>query len=221
MNPTENSTRVVIAEDSVLLRTGLVRLLADSGFDVVAAVGDGDEMITAVERLLPDIVVADVRMPPSPPDAGTRATLAVRSAWPTVSILVLSQYVEQQYASELLADTTGGVGYLLKDRVADVDQFITAVRQVASGGAVLDPEVVAAIFARSRRRDPIDSLSPREREVLALMAEGRSNGAIAGELFVSERAVEKHVTNIFTKLGLVPAQSEHRRVRAVLRWLDA
>lgn len=213
--------RVVIAEDSVLLRAGLVRLLSDSDFEVVAAVEDSTALLEAVQRLQPDVVVADVRMPPTFTDEGIRAALAIRAQWPEVSILVLSQYVEQQYASELLADTTGGVGYLLKDRVADIDQFLAAVRQVGSGGAVLDPEVVAAIFARSRRQDPIEALSPREREVLSLMAEGRSNSAIAATLFITDRAVEKHVTNIFNKLNLAPDQSEHRRVLAVLRWLEA
>lgn len=213
--------RIVIAEDSVLLREGLTRLLADAGEDVVAAVGDAEAAKTAVDEHHPDIVVMDVRMPPSHTDEGIRAALSIRRSHPQVAVLVLSQYVEQHYATELLAGETAGVGYLLKDRVADVGDFITAVRRVGDGGTALDPEVVSHLLARSRRRQPLDSLTPRETEVLRLMAEGRSNGAIASELVVSDGAIEKHVSSIFTKLDLPPADTDHRRVLAVLRYLDA
>ncbi len=225
--------RIVIAEDSVLLRAGLTRLLTDGGHEVVGAVGDADALIDAVERLQPDLAVVDVRMPPTHTDDGLRAALEVRSKWPAVAILVLSQYVEESYASELLADAhgpggtagagaaAGGVGYLLKDRIADVGDFMDAVGRVGDGGAVFDPEVVAQLLARSHRRDPLAALSPREREVLALMAEGRTNAAIAAELVVSDGAVEKHVSNIFTKLDLPPAPGDHRRVLAVLRWIES
>jgi len=216
--------RIMIAEDSVLLRAGLTRLLVDAGEDVVAAVGDADGLVAAIERARPagpDLAIVDVRMPPDYTDEGLRAALTVRATWPEVGILVLSQYVEERYATELLSGDTGGVGYLLKDRVADVGEFIAAVRRVGDGGTVLDPEVVAQLLARSRRRDPIDRLTAREREVLGLMAEGRSNSAIAQALVVSDGAVEKHVTNIFTKLDLPPAEHDHRRVLAVLRWLEA
>ena len=216
--------RIVIAEDSVLLRAGLTRLLLDSGEDVIAAVGDADELLTTVERHQPDLAVVDVRMPPTNTDDGLRAALEIRSRWPRVGILVLSQYVEERYATELLggrSDTAAGLGYLLKDRVADVDEFIAAVRRVGDCGTALDPEVVAQLLARSRRRDPLAELSPREREVLAHMAEGLSNSAIAQSLVVNESTVEKHVTNIFTKLDLPPAEHSHRRVLAVLRWLGS
>ncbi len=212
--------RIVIAEDGVLLRAGLTRLLAEAGEDVVAAVDDADALIAAVERHQPDLALVDVRMPPTHTDDGLRAALEIRSRWPSVGILVLSQYVEERYAIELLESSTGGIGYLLKDRVADVRDFHAAARRVAEGGAALDPEVVAQLLARSRRSDPIAALSPREREVLALMAEGRSNAAIAAELVVSDGAVEKHVGNIFTKLDLPPTEQGHRRVLAVLRWLE-
>jgi DNA-binding NarL/FixJ family response regulator len=211
----------MIAEDSVLLRAGLTRLLVDAGEDVVATVADGDALLEAVERQRPDLAVIDVRMPPSFTDEGLRAALAIRDRWPAVGILVLSQYVEERYATELLAGDTAGIGYLLKDRVADVADFLEAVRRVGGGGTALDPEVVAQLLARSRRRDPMGSLSPREREVLALMAEGRSNSAIAASLVVNEGTVEKHVSNIFTKLDLPPAEHLHRRVLAVLRWLES
>jgi DNA-binding NarL/FixJ family response regulator len=216
--------RILIAEDSVLLRAGLTRLLLDAGEGVLATVGDADELLTAVERHQPDLCVVDVRMPPTNTDDGLRAALAIRERWPAIGILVLSQYVEERYATELLAGgraDAGGLGYLLKDRVADVAEFLAAVRRVGTGGTALDPEVVAQLLARSRRRDPLATLSPREREVLAHMAEGRSNSAIAASLVVNESTVEKHVSNIFTKLDLPPADHAHRRVLAVLRWLRA
>lgn len=213
--------RIVIAEDSVLLRAGLTRILADAGEEVVATVGDADELITTVGRHQPDLALVDVRMPPTNTDDGLRAALAVRERWPDVAILVLSQYVEETYASELLADDTAGLGYLLKDRIADVGEFLGAVRRVGEGGTALDPEVVAQLLARARRRDPLERLSPREVEVLALMAEGRTNPAIARALVVSDKAIEKHVSNIFLKLDLPPASDDHRRVLAVLRWLEA
>jgi DNA-binding NarL/FixJ family response regulator len=213
--------RVIIAEDSVLLRAGLTRLLADAGEEVVAAVGDGDALVDAVEKHEPDLAVVDVRMPPDFTDEGLRAALAVRERWPEVGILVLSQYVEERYATELLSGDNGGVGYLLKDRVADVSDFLDAARRVGDGGTVLDPEVVAQLLARSRRRDPIERLSAREREVLGLMAEGRTNAAIAANLVISDGAVEKHISNIFSKLDLPPTEHDHRRVLAVLKWLDS
>ena len=213
--------RVVIAEDSVLLRAGITRLLTDAGFEVVAAVGDASLLVDAVARLHPDLAVVDVRMPPTNTDEGVRAAIEIRSKWPSIGILVLSQYVEERYATDLLARETGGLGYLLKDRVADVGDFVEAVRRVGDGGTALDPEVVAQLLARSRRRDPIDRLSPREREVLGLMAEGRSNAAIAKSLVISDGAVEKHVRSIFTKLDLPPTELDHRRVLAVLHWLGA
>lgn len=221
--------RIVIAEDSVLLRAGLTRFLTDEGHEVVAAVGDAVTLIESVERHRPDLAVVDVRMPPTHTDDGLRAALEMRSRWPEVGILVLSQYVEERYASELLAGdrpatvdaATGGIGYLLKDRIADVADFADAVARVGSGGAALDPEVVAQVLARSRRQDPVAALTPRERDVLGLMAEGRSNSAIAAALVVSDGAVEKHVSNIFQKLDLPPADGDHRRVLAVLRWLES
>ena len=213
--------RAVIAEDSVLLREGLSRLLADEGITVLDAVADGEQLLRAVDRAQPDIVVVDVRMPPTHTDEGLRAALVIRRRWPGVAVLVLSQYVEERYATDLLAGDTAGIGYLLKDRVADVADFLEAARRVGGGGTALDPEVVAQLLARSRRRDPLASLTPREREVLALMAEGRSNTAIAAALVVSVGAVEKHVTTIFTKLDLPPTEHDHRRVLAVLRWLEA
>ncbi len=213
--------RVVIAEDSALLREGLSRLLVEAHFDVVAAVSDGESAIRAVAEHQPDIAVLDVRMPPTFTDEGLRAALVMRSQWPTVAVMVFSQYVEERYATELLAGQTRGVGYLLKDRVADVDEFIDALHRVGEGGTVLDPDVVAQLLARSRHGDPLARLTAREREVLALMAEGRSNAAIAGALVVGEGAVEKHVTNIFAKLDLLPADSDHRRVLAVLRYLES
>jgi DNA-binding NarL/FixJ family response regulator len=217
----ENNMRIVIAEDSVLLREGLIRLLVDAGEDVVATAGDADEAIAAIDAHQPDIAVLDVRMPPTHTDEGLRAALAVRSRWPQVAVLVLSQWVEERYATELLAGTTAGVGYLLKDRVADVRDFVEAVRRVGTGGTALDPEVVSQLLATSRRHNPLEALTPREAEVLKLMAEGRSNSAIAATLVVSDGAVEKHVSNIFMKLDLPPADSDHRRVLAVLRYLEA
>lgn len=212
--------RIVIAEDSVLLRAGLVRLLVDAGHDVVATVGDADSLVEVVERNTPDLCVVDVRMPPTHTDDGLRAAMTIRSRWPGVGILVLSQYVEESYATDLLADGTNGLGYLLKDRIADVSQFLDAVARVGDGGTALDPEVVSQLFARSRKRDPLEQLSPRERDVLGLMAEGRTNTAIARELVVSDGAIEKHIGNIFTKLDLPPTDTDHRRVLAVLRWLE-
>jgi DNA-binding NarL/FixJ family response regulator len=213
--------RVVIAEDSALLREGLSRLLVEAGFDVVASVADGETALRAVAEHQPDIVVLDVRMPPTFTDEGLRAALVIRSEWPSIGLMVFSQYVEERYAIELLAQQTRGTGYLLKDRVADVDEFVEALRQVGAGGTVLDPDVVAQLFARSRHTHPLAKLTAREREVLGLMAEGRSNAAIAAALVVGEGAVEKHVTNIFSKLDLLPADSDHRRVLAVLRYLES
>jgi DNA-binding NarL/FixJ family response regulator len=211
--------RVVIAEDSVLLRAGLTRILADAGEEVVATVGAADELMISAERHQPDLAIVDVRMPPTHTDDGLRAAIAIRARWPQIGILVLSQYVEERYATELLAGETRGIGYLLKDRVADVNEFLTAVRRVGDGGTALDPEVVAQLLARSRRRDPLERLTPREREVLSLMAEGRTNPAIARSLVVTDKAVEKHVSNIFAKLDLPPAEDDHRRVLAVLQWV--
>jgi DNA-binding NarL/FixJ family response regulator len=213
--------RVVIAEDSVLLRAGLTRLLTDAGEDVLAAVGDGDALLDIVDRQRPDIAIVDVRMPPTHTDEGLRAAVIIRQRWPNVGVLVLSQYVEERYAAELLGGDASRVGYLLKDRVADVVDFVAAVRQVGAGGTALDPEVIAQLLARSRRRDPLERLSRREREVLALMAEGRSNSSIAEALVVSDGAVEKHISNILTKLDLPATEQGHRRVLAVLRWLEA
>lgn len=211
--------RVVIAEDSVMLREGLARLLIDAGFDVVERVGDGPSLVAAVQRVRPDVSIVDVRMPPSFRDEGLKAALEARRLVPKTPIVVFSQYVEERYAGELLESGTEGVGYLLKERVADVGEFIASVRRVASGGTVLDPEVVAQLVARRRRDDPLDSLTAREKEVLALMAEGRSNSAIADNLFVNEGTIEKHVTAIFGKLGLAATDTDHRRVLAVLTYL--
>lgn len=212
--------RIVIAEDSVLLRAGLTSILVDAGEEVVATVGDADELLTVVARHRPDLALVDVRMPPTHTDDGLRAALTIRQRWPEVGILVLSQYVEERYATELLASDTSAIGYLLKDRIADVSDFLGAVRRVGGGGTALDPEVVAQLLARARRQDPLERLSPREREVLGLMAEGRANPAIARHLVVSDKAVEKHVSNIFSKLDLPPTAGDHRRVMAVLRWLE-
>ena len=211
--------RIVIAEDSVLLRAGLTRILADAGEDIVATVGDADELLRVVRLHHPDLAIVDVRMPPTHTDDGLRAALQIRAELPDIGLLVLSQYVEAQYATELLGANTSAIGYLLKDRIADIGEFLGAVRRVAEGATVLDPEVVAQLLARSRQRDPLERLTAREREVLELMAEGRTNTAIARTLVVSDKAVEKHVGNIFTKLDLPPAADDHRRVLAVLQWV--
>jgi DNA-binding NarL/FixJ family response regulator len=211
--------RIVIAEDSVLLREGAVRLLADAGFDVVGQAGDGEELLRKVRAHKPDVAVVDIRMPPTHIDEGLKAARVIREELPGTGVLVLSQYVEERYAVELLAEGADGVGYLLKDRIAEIDRFVDAVRRVGEGGSVLDPEVVAHMLGRRERDDPLESLTPREREVLALMAEGRTNRAIASELMVSERAVERHVTSIFVKLDLPAGQDDHRRVLAVLTYL--
>ena len=209
--------RVAIAEDSVLLRKGLVLLLEEAGHEVVATAGDAEAFLRAVSDTTPDVCVVDVRMPPTFTDEGLRAALLVRDQWPDVGVLVLSQWVEERYATELIAGRARGVGYLLKDRVADVAEFLDALNRVAEGGSALDPEVVAQLLARSRH--PLGDLTPREREVLTLMAEGRSNAAIAAALVVGSGAVEKHINNIFIKLGLAPAERDPRRVLAVLRYL--
>ena len=213
--------RIVIAEDSVLLRDGLARLLTESGEEVVGLAGDAEEALSVVEATRPDILVTDVRMPPGHTDEGLRAAIEVRDRWPGTAVLVLSQWVEEHYATDLLAGSTDGVGYLLKDRVADVADFVEAVRRVGAGGTALDPEVVSQLLATSRNQSPLEALTPRETEVLTLMAEGRSNRAIAEALVVSDGAVEKHVSNIFMKLDLPTATDGHRRVLAVLRYLDA
>jgi DNA-binding NarL/FixJ family response regulator len=213
--------RVVIADDSVLLREGLARLLEEYGFEVGGQAGDAEDLLRKVGAHKPDVAVVDVRMPPTHTDEGLRAAHTIRSEHPSTGVLVLSQYVEEAYALELLSQSTESTGYLLKDRVADVDSFTDAVRRVASGGSALDPEVVALLLGRRRREDPLQSITPREREVLALMAEGRSNAAIAEALVVTERAVEKHVTSIFSKLDLPPTVEDHRRVLAVLAYLRA
>jgi DNA-binding NarL/FixJ family response regulator len=213
--------RVVVADDSVLLREGITRLLEEAGFEVAAQAGDAEELMRKVSAHKPDVAVVDIRMPPNRTDDGLRAALEIRERLPQTAVLVLSQYVEEEYALDLLADSAERTGYLLKDRVADVDRFTEAVRRVGEGGSALDPEVVALLLGRRRREDPLAELTPREREVLALMAEGRSNQAIAERLVVTERAVEKHVTGIFDKLGLAPAPEDHRRVLAVLTFLRA
>src|SRR6201988_1879664 len=215
----ERRLRVVIGEDSVLLLAGLVKLLESAGFQVAATAGDGDALVAAVERERPDLVIADVRMPPTHTDEGIRAALAIRERWPGIAILVLSQYVEERYATDLLSANTSGVGYLLKDRVADVAEFLDALRRVAGGGTALDPEVVAQLLVRRRGRDPLADLTQRELDVLALMAEGRSNTEIAASLVITDSAVSKHITSIFAKLGLYPGDGGDRRVLAVLRHL--
>jgi DNA-binding NarL/FixJ family response regulator len=213
--------RVAIAEDSAVLRDGLVQLLVDRGFAVTDAVSDPDALKESIERERPDVAVVDIRMPPTFTDEGLRAAIDLRRRHQGLGILLFSQYIETRYAAELLADGAAGIGYLLKDRVADVSDFVDALVRVASGGTALDPEVVTQLLGASRRADSISVLSAREREVLSLMAEGRSNAAIASELVVSEGAVEKHVANIFTKFDLPVTQSDHRRVLAVLRFLDS
>jgi DNA-binding NarL/FixJ family response regulator len=213
--------RVVIGEDSVLLREGVAALLEEAGFEVVGRAGDGEDLVRKVRAHKPDVALVDIKMPPTHTDEGLRAARQIRAELPGTGVLVLSQYVEESYAMDLLADSAEGVGYLLKDRVADVDRFIDAVRRVAEGGSALDPEVVSQMLGRRRREDPLEELTPREREVLSLMAEGRSNASIAEELVVTERAVEKHVTSIFGKLDLPASGEAHRRVLAVLRYLNA
>jgi DNA-binding NarL/FixJ family response regulator len=213
--------RVVIADDSVLLREGLVRLLEEGGCEVVAQAGDADDLMRKTRAHKPDVAIVDVRMPPDNTDDGLRAALRIREEQPQTGVLVLSQYIEEQYALELIGEAEEGVGYLLKERVTDVDALIDAVRRVAQKGSVIDPQVVGRLLRRHREDDPLEELSPREREVLGLMAEGRSNHAIAGGLFISERAVEKHVTSIFSKLNLPPTEENHRRVLAVLTFLRA
>ena len=213
--------RVIVADDSVLLREGVVRLLEESGIEVVGQAGDAEELLRKVRAHKPDVAVVDVRMPPSNTDDGLRAAQQIRAELPEVGVLVLSQYVEEGYALELLEDGAEGVGYLLKDRVAEVERFIDAVRRVGDRGSALDPEVVSQLVGRRRDENPLLELTPREREVLELMAEGRSNQAIAKELVVTERAVEKHVTSIFSKLDLTSSPDDHRRVLAVLTYLRA
>ncbi len=210
--------RVVVADDSVLLREGLVRVLGEAGVEVVGSYGDGESMLDALPTVVPDLIVVDVRMPPSFRDEGVRAAIRARQLQPGVGILLLSQYVEVAYARELLSDGSGGIGYLLKDRVASLAELQDAIERIASGGTVLDPEVVSQLLGR--RLDPLESLTPREREVIALMAEGRTNAAIAEALFIGTGAVEKNVTAIFQKLGLDDSGTDHRRVLAVLAWLQ-
>jgi DNA-binding NarL/FixJ family response regulator len=213
--------RIVIGEDSVLLREGVARILAEAGHEVVGQAGDKDDLLRKVRAHRPDLALVDVRMPPTQTDEGLAAARVIRDELPDVAVVVLSQYVEHEYAMELLADGAEGVGYLLKDRVADIDRFLESLERVAGGGSALDPEVVSQMLGRRRSDDPLEALSPREREVLGLMAEGRSNGAIASELVVTERAVEKHVTGIFAKLDLNASADDHRRVLAVRAYLNA
>jgi DNA-binding NarL/FixJ family response regulator len=217
--------RIVIAEDSAVVRAGLAEILADRGHQVVAAVGNADDLLIAVAEHQPDVTVVDVRMPPGYTDEGLRAAISIRRDHPKVGVLVFSQHIETRYTADLLGAAPGGgaagVGYLLKDRVADVEEFVEALGRVAAGGTALDPEVVTQLLGASRRSDGLASLTARERDVMALMAEGRSNGAIASTLVISERAVEKHVANIFSKLGLAPSDADHRRVLAVLRYLQS
>ncbi|MGZ4268536.1 MAG: response regulator transcription factor [Solirubrobacteraceae bacterium] len=213
--------RVVLADDSILLREGIARLLEEAGMDVVAQSGDAEDLLRKVGAHKPDVAIVDVRMPPTHTDEGLRAAAEIRERYPQTGVLVLSQYIEESYAMELLGSHTEGVGYMLKDRVSDLDRFIEGVRRVGEGGSVLDPEVVSRLLGRRREADPLAEISPRERDVLSLMAEGRSNHAIATELVVTERAVEKHVTSIFNKLNLPPTADDHRRVLAVLTYLRA
>ncbi len=212
--------RLVIADDSVLLREGMARLLEDAGFEVVGQAGDAEDLLRKVRAHKPDAAIVDVRMPPTNTDEGIRAAQEIKAELPDVGVLVLSQYVEEAYARELLADDAAGVGYLLKDRVSDIEALAEAVRRVAAGGSALDPEVVSSMLGRAREDDPLEALTPREREVLGLMAEGRSNSAIASRLVVTDRAVEKHVTSIFSKLDLDATPEDHRRVLAVLAFLE-
>jgi DNA-binding NarL/FixJ family response regulator len=217
---TSTPLRVVIAEDSAILREGLAQLLAMRGHEVVASVIDADALRLAVREHQPDVAVVDIRLPPGFVDEGLRAAVELRRQRPDLGVLVFSQYVERSFAADLLAGGSAGVGYLLKERVVDLDDFMDALARVAAGGTALDPEVVAQLFGSSRNRDRLDQLTPREREVLGLMAQGRANSAIAAALTVTERAVEKHIANIFTKLDLLPSSQDHRRVLAVLRYLE-
>ncbi|OZC89806.1 DNA-binding response regulator [Rhodococcus sp. 06-412-2C] len=211
--------RVIVAEDSTLLREGLVRLLAEEGHDVIASVGDADALLAAVERDRPDIVVTDVRMPPDHSDEGLRAALTIRDRWPDVAVLVLSQYVENRYAAELISGSGGKVGYLLKDRVAQVDEFLDALDRVAGGGTAFDPEVVRQLLSRTTRSDPLERLTPRERDVLELMAQGLTNARIAADLYISVSSVEKNINAVFDKLGLANSTGMSRRVMAVVAYL--
>jgi DNA-binding NarL/FixJ family response regulator len=214
---------IVIAEDSAVMRAGLAEIIADYGHQVIAAVGDAHGLLAAVDEHHPDVAVVDVRMPPGYTDEGLRAAIAIRRDHPATGVLVFSQYIETRYTADLLGAASGGaagVGYLLKDRVADVEDFVEALARVAAGGTALDPEVVTQLLGASRRADGLGTLTARERDVLGLMAEGRSNAAIAGILVVSEKSVEKHIGNIFSKLGLAPSDADHRRVLAVLRYLE-
>jgi DNA-binding NarL/FixJ family response regulator len=213
--------RVVIAEDHALLRDGLIRLLTAHDFEVVEAVDNGPSLLRALTTHRPDVAVVDVRLPPTFTDEGLQAAIEARAKVPGLPVLVLSQYVEPLYARELLSDRSGGVGYLLKDRVSNIGQFLDAVRRVGAGGTAMDPEVISQLLARHERNEPLRQLTPREREVLGLMAEGRSNAAIAGRLFITEKAVSKHTNSIFSKLGLPPSEDDYRRVLAVLAYLDA
>jgi len=219
MNNDTPPLTAIIADDSVLLRDGLVRLMEDAGIEVVSAVADAEQLLTALESEQPDLVVVDVRMPPTHTDEGIRAALQIRQDHPDVAIVVLSHYVEERYAAELLAGDVAGLGYLLKDRVVDVEEFTGSLRRVAAGGSAIDPEVVSQILHRSRQVHSLERLTPREREVLTAMAEGLSNNGIAQKLVISDGAVEKHISNVFTKLDLEPVDTAHRRVLAVLRFL--
>ena len=212
--------RIVLADDSILLREGLVRLLEEAGFEVVAQAGDAEDLLRKVGAHAPDLAIVDIRMPPTNTDDGLRAAIEIRQRWPDIGVLVLSQYVEETLAMDLLADSHGGVGYLLKDRVRDIERLTDAVAQVGSGATVLDPNVVSQLLGRTRRSDPFAVLTQREREVLELMAQGRTNHAIAERLVITAGGVEKHVTSIFGKLGLPPTPEDHRRVLAVLRFLE-
>jgi DNA-binding NarL/FixJ family response regulator len=211
--------RVVLADDSVLLREGIARLLGEAGFDVVGQAGDSDGLLLKVRSYAPEVAIVDIRMPPTHTDEGLRAAREIRARHPATGVLVLSQYIEPEYALDLLSESAEGVGYLLKDRVSDIGEFAAAVRRVGEGGSALDPTVVSQLVGRRRKDDPLDDLSPREREVLGLMAEGRSNQAIGERLFITQRAVEKHVTAIFVKLRLPADAGDHRRVLAVLAFL--
>jgi DNA-binding NarL/FixJ family response regulator len=213
--------RIVICEDAVLLREGLARLLADGGHDITALAGDAEALFSAIEADPPDLAVVDIRLPPTHRDEGLRAALDIRRDAPEISILVLSQYVEERYALDLVGGGASGVGYLLKERVADVEEFLDAIQRVGDGGSAIDPEVVSQLLGRAKRGNPLDSLTRRERDVLTLMAQGRSNGAIATELVLTEGAVEKHVSSIFTKLDLTDTATDNRRVRAVLTYLGS